>query len=189
VAISEDEVYQDLKPYIRTLWDCFDDAFKHYRKNYPDLTIHRKSTRATIINDLILERVIAAFDEVPGTLPLHQPNHLRYLSLSDRVTLWFKKMDDNRQTANYPTTEAMKRDGGQSNFFQEAEIVVAGYVLNDDETAIKRVCFAPPKLVTPRWFIDVEAFVQPLQMVGAQRGESTKARLKIIRSPKQNNIL
>lgn len=186
MGISEDEVYDDLKPYIRTLWDCFDDSLQHYRKNYPDLHIHRKSTRANILNDLIFARVISAFDDVPDTRPIHQPNQLRYLSLSDRTTLWFKKLDDKKETSNFQTDEAIKRDGGQSNLFKEAQLVVAGYTLNDDETAIKFVSFSPPNLVSPRWFIDVVSVVKPIQMKGPQPIKTdTKVRLQVTRGAKQ----
>jgi hypothetical protein len=185
MALDQDDVYKEVKGHIRTLWTCIAGGFTHYRENYPDQEIHRKTTRACNVNDIIFAKVIAAFDEVPGAHIIDNPNQPRVLSLSSRVSLWFKKLDDNRLTANYPTEEALKRDGGQSNLFEEAEIIVAGYMLSDDESAVKRITFSPPKFVQPRWFIDVEAVAQPIQMKGPQRAAPSKVRLKVIVGPNQ----
>ena len=188
MGISEDQFFQDAQQYIRTIWTCMTDGYAHYRSAYPDLDIHRKATRANIVSDLIFARVVSAFDEVPGTRIIFQEStQVRFLSISDSVTLWFKKLDENRQTHNYPTDEAIKRDGGQGNLFQEASIIIAGYMLNEDETEVKSVCFAPPNKVSPRWYVDVEAIAQPIQMKGFQR-TSPRVRLKITRGPEQTMI-
>jgi hypothetical protein len=189
VGISQDEAYRDIKPHIRRVWNCIDEGFNHYRSNYPDLLIHRPATRATIVNDLIVARAITAFDEIPGcrTIPLR--NQIRLMSISDQVTLWFKKMDNLRQTSNYPTDEAIERDGGQSDLFGTSQIIVAGYILNEDETAVKCISFTPPKLVKPRWYIDVEAVAQPLRMKGPTPITAPKIRLKIKLGPQQEVML
>jgi hypothetical protein len=180
MGMSEDQAYGDLAPHIRTIWNCMSDAHKGYREEYPDQGILRKSTRASIINDRIFANAVREFDEVPGTRPIEVGFQLRYLSLTDRVTLWFKKMDDSRQTANFQTDEAIKRDNGQTELFDKAEIIVAGYILNEDESAIKRISFAPPNDVRPRWYIDVEPIAQAIQMKGPQPiRTNTKVELQI----------
>lgn len=182
MGISEDQAYDELKPHIRTIWDVIYTAHKGYREEYPNQGIHRKSTRANIINDLIFANAVVAFDEVPGTKIIQLESvQLRYLSISDLVSLWFKKMDDGRMTANFQTTEAIKRDNGQTELFGKAEIIVAGYILNEDESAIKRISFAPPNEVRPRWYIDVAPMAQPLQMTGPQLiRPDTKVQLQIM---------
>jgi hypothetical protein len=181
MGISEDQAYGELQQHIRTIWDCMFGAHKGYRDEYPDQGIHRKSTRASIINDRIFAKVVSAFDEVPGTHIIEIASvQLRYLSLSDRVTLWFKKMDEGRQTANFQTDKAVERDNGQAELFGKAEIIVAGYVLNDDESAIKRISFTPPNDVRPHWYIDVAPMAQPIQMKGPQPIKTdTKVQLQI----------
>jgi hypothetical protein len=186
VTISEDTAYAEIQPHVRRLWNCISQAYQRYRTEYPDVLLHRKATRANIINDLILANVIADFDEVPGSQIINIEQHqLRLLSLSEVVTLWFKKLDENRESSNVNTHQAGEMNRGQLNLFGgEASLIIAGYQLNKDETAIKCISFSPPNLVKPRWFIDVEAVAQPIIMgrpQSAQRG----VRLRITKGPEQ----
>ena len=185
MGISEDEFFQDVEPHIRSIWDCMSTGYAQYR-TYPDIHLHRRATRANIVNDLVLARIVTDFDEVPGTRFIQKPHQLRFLSISERVMLWFKKRDGHKNTANYPTTEAKKRNQGQGSFFNETEIIVAGYHLNDDESAIRRISFSPPNFVKPHWFVDVQALAQPLQMKGPQRIDNpNETRLQVAIGPKQ----
>ena len=184
MTISEDQAYTELKPHIRRLWNCVDDAFQRYR-DYPDILVHRKTTRANIVNDLIFENVISEFDEVPGTVVIHQDaGQLRLLSISDLVTLWFKKLDENRESSNVSTKQADQLNRGQMNLFGEGDLLVAGYQLNPDETAIKCLSFSPPNNVTPRWFIDVQEIAQPIVMRETKTAKPG-VRLRIIKGPEQ----
>lgn len=184
MPISEDKAYAELRPHIRRLWNCFDDAFQRYRK-YPDILVHRKTTRANIVNDLIFENVIGQFDEIPGTIVIHQEaGQLRLLSISDLVTLWIKKLDDNRESSNVSTRQAEQLNRGQMNLFGEGDLLVAGYQLNEDETAIKCLSFSPPNYVKPRWFIDVESVAQPIVMRETKTAQPG-VRLRIIKGPEQ----
>ena len=184
MPISEDQAYEELKPHIRRLWNCLENAYQRYRQ-YPDILVHRKSTRANIVNDLILENVIAQFDEVPGTMIIQQDlGQLRLLSISEFVTLWFKKLDEHRESSNVSTRQAEELNRGQMHLFGEGDLLIAGYQLNDDETAIKCMSFSPPNCVKPRWFIDVERVAQPLVM-GSPRPAQQGLRLRIIKGPEQ----
>ena len=184
MPISRDQAYRELKPHIRRLWNCHEDAFRRYRE-YPDLPIHRKSTRANIVNDLILGNVIAEFDEVPGVMVLNEDGgQLRLLSISDSIMLWFKKLDEHRESSNVSTKQAEQLNRGQMNLFGEGDLLVAGYQLNDDETAIKCISFSPPNCVKPRWFIDVEKIAQPIIM-RETNPERVGVRLRIIKGPEQ----
>ncbi|MGP8174950.1 MAG: hypothetical protein ACLP7O_10435 [Terracidiphilus sp.] len=184
MPISEDQAYAELRPHIRRLWNCVDDAFKRYRK-YPDILVHRKTTRANIVNDLIFENVIAHFDEIPGAMVIHQDaGQLRLLSISHLVTLWFKKLDENRESSNVSTKQAEQLNSGQMHLFGEGDLLVAGYQLNDDETAIKCLSFSPPNYVKPRWFIDIERIGQPIVM-REPRAVQPGVRLRIIKGPEQ----
>ena len=165
------------------------NAYDRYRNTYPDIQIHRKSTRANIVSDLIFANVVTEFDEVAGTQIIFQETRqLRFLSLSDQVTIWFKKLDDNRTSSNVSTQQAEELNRGQLNLFGEAALVIAGYQLNDDETAIRRMSFSPPNLVFPRWFIDVDEVPQPLVMHELKPAERS-VRLRITKGPEQIIIL
>ena len=185
MGISQDEFFQEVQPHIRRIWNSMSGGYARYR-TYPDLHVHRRSTRANIVNDLVLERIITEFDEVPNTRFIQKPHQLRFLSISDRVMLWFKKRDGNSNTSNYPTLEARQRNTGQPSFFREGEIIVAGYHLNEDESAVKGISFSPPNRVRPHWFVDVEALAQPTEIRGPQRvAESPQVRLQVAIGPKQ----
>ena len=184
MPISEDQAYAQLRPHIRRLWNCVDDAFRRYRA-YPDILVHRKTTRANIVNDLIFENVIAQFDEIPGVMVIHQDSgQLRLLSVSDLVALWFKKLDENRESSNVSTKQAEQLNRGQMNLFGEGDLLVAGYQLNADETEIKCLSFSPPNYVRPRWFIDVERIAQPITMLGPKTAQPG-VRLRVIKGPEQ----
>jgi len=188
-TISEDQAYIEIQPHIRRLWNCMANAYDRYRNTYPDIQIHRKSTRANIVSDLIFANVVTEFDEVAGTQIIFQETRqLRFLSLSDQVTIWFKKLDDNRTSSNVSTQQAEELNRGQLNLFGEAALVIAGYQLNDDETAIRRMSFSPPNLVFPRWFIDVDEVPQPLVMHELKPAERS-VRLRITKGPEQIIIL
>jgi hypothetical protein len=185
VTISRDQAYEQVQPHIRSIWNCHSQAYKRYRDEYPDILLHRKSTRANIISDLVFANVVSAFDEVPGTSIVNDEVHqLRFLSLSDSVTLWFKKLDDNRESSNVRTQQAREMNRGQLNLFGEAYIIIAGYQLNEDESAIRLVSFSPPNLVRPRWFIDVEEVSQPIVM-GRPLSTQRRTRLRINKGPEQ----
>jgi hypothetical protein len=188
LTISEEQAYSEIQPHIRRFWNCMTNAYGRYR-NYPDIQIHRKSTRANIVSDLIFANIVAEFDEVPGTRILFQETRqLRFLSLSDQVTIWFKKLDDSRTSSNVSTQQAEELNRGQLSLFSEAALVIAGYQLNDDETAIKCISFSPPNLVFPRWFIDVDEVPQPLVMHELKPAEPG-VRLRVAIGPEQRIII
>jgi hypothetical protein len=178
MGISEEAFFEEVRPHIRRIWNSMAGGYAQYR-TYPDQHVHRRSTRANIVNDLVLERIITEFDEVPGTRLIQKPHQLRFLSISDRVMLWFKKRDGSGNTSNYPTLEARLRNRGQRSFFKEGEIIVAGYHLNDDESALKRISFSPPDRVRPHWFVDVEAVAQPTEMRPQRVVEPPQVRLQV----------
>lgn len=185
VTLSEDQAYGEIQPHVRRIWDCITKAYQRYREEYPDILLHRKATRANIVNDLIFANVITEFDDVAGTRILSdETQNVRFLSLSDVMTLWFKKLDENRESSNVSTKRAEQMNRGQLNLFGEAALIVAGYQLNKEETAVRCISFSPPNLVRPRWFIDVEALAQPIEMnkpQPVQRG----VRLRITKGPEQ----
>jgi hypothetical protein len=106
MPLTEDNAHTRLRRHYDRLWDSSFDGYDGYRK-YPDKTIHRASTRASIVNDLILARAIREFDEVPGVkLEEKRSINLRLLRFGDDLLLWFKKMDAQRKCVMFPTAHA-----------------------------------------------------------------------------------
>ena len=185
--VSESAAFEDIEPHMQRIWMCVSDAYAQYRQ-YPDLHVHRSGTRASLVNDLIFERLIREFDGVPGVKPLVLRDGMRLLSLSERISLWFKKVDIHRESKNYPTKQARSRNRGQSNLYgEEGQIVLAGYLLSDDETAVKRLSFSPPNRVRPRWWFEVGE--PPVIASMAPRVTQNKGvQLQIKRGPSQIEI-
>ena len=186
-TISQDAAYAALEPHIPRLWRCHENAIKRYRDS-PDIPIYRKSTGANIVSDLVFANVIAEFDEVPETkIIADEDRRLRFLSVSDLIKLWFKKLDDKKESSNVSTTQSDELNRGQLTFFGETALLVVGYQLNAEETALKCMAISPPNWVKPRWFIDVEPIAQPIAMQAAKPSPRTVS-LRIIKGPEQKQI-
>ena len=186
--ISEDAAYAQLEPYLASIWSCYSRAFEKYRSD-PYRHLHRKATRANVVSDLVFAEIVSEFDEAPGITVVQSGfDQLRYLSLSDSLNLWFKKLDDARNSTNYPTRRAKRRDRGQETLFgMEPSLILAGYQLTDDETGIRCLSFSPPKFVRPRWWLDVFEVKMPLQMRPVERAAQAP-KLTVKRSSQQLRI-
>jgi hypothetical protein len=186
-TISRDAAYTALKPYIAKLWRCHESALLRYRKDYPDLSIHRKATRANILSDVVFANIITEFDEVPDTTIIADDDRrLRFLGVAN-INLWFKKLDDKKESSNVSTTQSDRLNRGQLTLFPEAVLLIAGYQLTADETAVKCMAISPPNWVRPRWFIDVEPIAQPTAMEIVPDTPRT-TRLRIIIGEEQNQL-
>jgi hypothetical protein len=192
VGITEDQVFGLLSPYFPMFLSCAREAYQHYVADYPDKDVHRPGTRASIVNDVLFKNVVNQFDEIPDCHPVDwRESHLRFLNVSDFTTsilLWFKKVDSGRMISNYPTQHSLKMMSGQVSFLPEATVIVAGYMLNRDETEVRGMTFQPPTRGFPEWYIDIEpaSNVVPMSMgpviVGEQSG------IRIFRSIKQGTL-
>jgi hypothetical protein len=188
-TISRDDAYALLETHIPRLWRCHENAIQHYRDSYPaDIPLFRKSTSANILSDFVFANVISEFDEVPDTrIIADEERRLRFLSISDSIKLWFKKLDDKKESSNVRTHQSDELNRGQLTFFGETALLIAGYQLNADETAMRCIAISPPNWVTPRWFIDVEPIRQPITMQ-LLRPSQRAISLRIIKGPEQGQI-
>ncbi len=192
MSLTEDNAHARLRKHYDRLWDSVFDGYEGYRK-YPDKTLHRRSTRANIVNDLILARAIQEFDEVSRVKLIERRKiNLRLLKVGDDILLWFKKMDAQRNCMIFPTDHAKLLQAGQMTMFPKADVLIVGYLLNPEETRVSRVSITKPAGLgkSPEWFIDLYANEKIIKLpVGsfsaeavAQAPSSTSGRLRIIRS-------
>jgi hypothetical protein len=189
LSISEDEVYSLVEPHLAKTWECVSNAFHKYKSEYPDQTIHRRATRANLINDLVFAQIVTEFDEQTDCRILEdRKRNLRFLVIGERVMLWFKKVDQRRQPSNYLTSHARRLlSGKQLTIFPQASVILVGYLLNSEESQVRRVSFSPPSLFRPKWFFDVEAEEQPaaMAMPGPRIVERPTTRIRVVRGAKQ----
>src|SRR5258708_6661062 len=132
MSISQDEANRLLEKHYEPICGAVVEAYDDYRKKYPHRTLHRRGTRANIVNDEILAKVIERFDDRPETKFVEDRSRgLRFLRVSDRLLLWFKKTNRQRMTRNYPTSHAQKLEtSGQTRLFPGFAVLVVGYLLN-----------------------------------------------------------
>jgi hypothetical protein len=159
MTISQDEADAILEKHYDHLCLAVVDGYERYRK-YPHRPLHRRSTRANIVNDEIIARIIEEFDGVPETKLVDlRSRGLRLLRVEDRILLWFKKTDRQRRIRIYPTLPAQQLESrGQIRLLPGLNILVVGYLLNGDETKVIRVSISKPKGhgLRPEWYIDLE---------------------------------
>ena len=157
--MTQDQAQLLLEPHYDAICNAVVTGYRKYRK-YPSRTIHLRRTRANIVNDEILAAIIQEFHGVPDTRPVEiRKKNLRFMLVAERVLLWFKKTDRLRRPKVYPTEHAKQMErGGQLNIFPDCQILVVGYLLNQDETKVIRVSISKPagRGSRPEWYIDLE---------------------------------
>ena len=143
MSITQDEAGALLEPHYETLCSVVSGGYERYRK-YPHRALHRRSTRANIVNDEIISMAVEEFDSVPEVKLVEiRSRGLRLLRVKDRVLLWFKKMDRNRKIRIYPTDPAVRLESkAQLRLFPGLSVLTVGYLLNHDETKVVRVTIA-----------------------------------------------
>lgn len=192
--MTQDQAHERLKDHYQILCESVVDAYQRYRK-YPRRTIHRRATRAGVVNDEIIAGVIESFHDIPNAYPVEiRRKNLRFLKVGDDVLLWFKKTDRRHRPSIYPTDHAVSLEaGGQISMFPDCTILVVGYLLNRDETKVVRVSIAKPagRRRLPEWCIDIEPISDAkLKVIPRDKAEGGP-RFKIVvkKSPVQEELL
>ena len=189
MSISQDEASSLLEKHYDRLCVAVVDGYERYRK-YPHRPIHRRSTRANIVNDEIIARVIEEFDGVPDVKLVElRARGLRFLRISDRVLLWFKKTDRQRKIRIYPTRPAQRLEShGQLRLLPGLDVLVIGYLLNHDETKVIRVSIAKMggHRQKPEWYIDLEpAESNVMVLQHSANGQTSRPRVIVKRGMAQ----
>jgi hypothetical protein len=182
--VDRNEAHSILESRYERLCASVVAAYRKYRK-YPGRTIHRRTTRASIVNDEILAAVIQDFHEDVGTKPiLVRGKNLRFMQVEDRILLWFKKMDGAHRPKIYPTDHAKElQSGRQSTLFPDCTILIVGYLLNPDETDVVRISICKPagRGLKPEWFIDLEPTEETnLTVMPRSAASDSKPRFRIV---------
>ncbi len=183
MSITQDEANSILEKHYDRLCLAVAEGYERYRK-YPHRTLHRRSTRANIVNDEIIARVIEEFDGVPETKLVElRSRGLRFLRIGDRLLLWFKKTDRQRKIRIYPTLPAQRlEEGGQIRLFPGLSVLVVGYLLNHDETKVIRVSVAKSRghRQKPEWYIDLEPMESNVETLTPSASNSQSHRPRVV---------
>jgi hypothetical protein len=161
-------------------------------RKYPNRPKHLARTRANIVHDLMMDKAINRFDRPRCRVVERRNQTERFLVLDERVALWFKKLDRSRVPRNYPTEQALKRSKGQLHLFgehEDLELLVVGYALNREQTAVTRVSITKPNgRARPSWFIDLDeptSGIRSLPNPSPQDEGPRRQRIVIKKGPEQ----
>jgi hypothetical protein len=91
---------QRLGDVIRDAWGSLD----RYRR---DLAVMRRSTRASLVRDFMLDKALRDFYSVPGVSPIFR-NGRFFLVFGGRLFVQLKKFNKTRRPNNYLTPQAVR---------------------------------------------------------------------------------
>jgi hypothetical protein len=155
--ITENRAHVILRRYYQTIYDCVSDGYARYR-DYPDVGIHRSTTAANNINDLIFAELVNRLDGQASPV-FDSRNHIRFLKFQSRhpIHLWLKKTDGQHRSSNVQTHHAQMLERGQSEMFPSATLLTLGYWTSPDQSKIRRVSITPPcgRRTKAEWWIDL----------------------------------
>lgn len=160
-----------LVPHGPTLVECVRGGVQDYFAEYSAALrlVHSPRTCANIIRDHIVERVMAAFANVPGVNRMRKATRGRYtlLSIDGKAILRFKYLGIKRRSRNVRTeTSDAFVDNQQviDGLPPQATRFDVGYVWNPLRTAIVEVLISAPTPTGVEYTIPLWAVAAPTQM-------------------------
>jgi hypothetical protein len=167
-VINEHKAHARLKDCYQKLFESADQGARKYETS-TNIGVHRATTAANEINDLIFAELINNFDGVQGITPVFDKRkNLRFLKIDGRppIHLWVKKTTRGHASSNYPTRhngDLLKKR--QIQLFPNATILTLGYLRSSDHKGVSRISITPPcgRGSRPEWWIDI---VMPYNVVG-----------------------
>ena len=175
--LGQQEVVDILKPHYDRLWRIAVFPFYEYQEKYPNTSIHSLRTRANIIHDLMVHRARFEFDKVSGTriIDLTHPNSRTLLEINQRILLRFKKLDESRQSRNYPTRfiRDYELDHDLPGIPPRAHRMTLGYILNLFQTEVQNVLVT--SAMGKRIEYDVELYIPNNKLISIADAASTQS--------------
>jgi hypothetical protein len=176
--LRQQEVVEILRPHYDRLWRIAVLPFYEYQEKYPNTSIHSLRTRANIIHDLMVHRARLEFtDKVNDTriIDLPHPNSRTLLEINQRILLRFKKLDESKQSRNYPTRfiHDYELDNELPGIPPRAHRMTLGYILNLFETEVQRVLVT--STLGRRIEYDVELYIPNDKLISIADAATTQS--------------
>lgn len=147
-----------LEPYLAALAGAVRRGFSTYQEHYPDVVkaAHDNAAAAKNVHRHILEEITIAIADLGG-LALVDARGLMVLNIHDRALLRFKKMDEEGNSASYPTkqAQAFDRQLPLPNLPPAATRLTFGYEPDLAYSAIVRILTACPLGRRTHWCVQV----------------------------------
>jgi len=158
-----------LNPVLPILDEIVRNGYATYRE-YPTevLVEHSARTQANCIYDHVYHESLRMLDDVNG-MRLIENKTLNLWCYLDEVIFRFKKMDEDGNTANYPTAQAESFDLQKpiDGIPQKPERISIGYFQNATNTGVERVQVAKP--IGRRKTLWCAAILDPESRVGTEK--------------------
>lgn len=157
--VEQTDAIQFLQPHLEGLHDIVSGGWEDYMIGYADAhrLIHSPITRANIVHDHIVDRASRYLQTSPR-LRLHDARGLKALVIDDRYAIRFKKLDESGISRNQPTKQVQDfREQMPLPGINAVYNLEAGYVLDDLETGISRICITCPNGGRNYWEYELQA--------------------------------
>lgn len=157
MLITQSESLSILKPYQSKIRECVVSGWNAYITQYAHVRdVLTPRTRANIVFDHMCHHARQQFANTKD-VHIRETNGLFLVDIQGKLQIRFKKLDDNNKSSNIQTQQTL-------NFYEQLELpglphatrLVAGYVLNDWETAIRTVTVTCPNGSEIEWYLELE---------------------------------
>lgn len=163
--ITLEEARAILSPFLERIESCIASAIEEYNKmDAQTRSKFKKRTKANIINDFMAFNAATELEGLPGLL-FSRRHQTFSVFIGDSFQLRFKKLDYRLRPSNIPTrriVQLMNQTQAQlPDMPSPVTHVIAGYVWNDLQTAIKDVYIICPRGQYNEWELRIAAVKSP----------------------------
>lgn len=153
--LTQEEGAELLGPHMQKLHDCVDRAWARWL-GHQDFATASRRTRASIVNDYVVQEVRVAFDDVDG-VRVKPKNGSIVLIINDTAIVKFKKFRTKRLRTSGISTNARQAFLAQAGVLDGMVVtnLVVGYLLDDLELAPTTIAAACPMDDGNLWTLDL----------------------------------
>ncbi len=166
MVISEAAAKTILDPYKARLRESVIQAWEDYESQYGHVRhIHTPRTRANIVHDHMVHHARRLF-EGDDSVYMCEIKGLFLVQIDGQLLVRFKKLDEDKRHHNYPTPQNLE-------FWEQLDLpgiphltrLVAGYELNDLQTAINAIYITCPNGSCNAWDFELDEETVPSEIV------------------------
>lgn len=188
MVISEAAAKTILEPYKARLRECIMQAWEDYESQYGHVRyIHTPRTRANIVHDHMVHHARRLFEGNAGVF-MSEIKGLFLIEIEGQLLVRFKKLDEDKKHHNYPTPQNLE-------FWDQLDLpgiphltrLVAGYELNNLQTAIDAIYITCPNGSCNAWYFELEDEMARTEIVELPASIAASERVSVKDTEKREN--
>lgn len=165
MTITIEEAGAILDPFLERIEFCIASAIEEYNKiDSQTRSKFKKRTKASIINDFMVFNAARELEGLQGVLFSHNRQQFSVF-LNDNFQLRFKKLDYRLRPSNIRTIQVFNFENQVQTQLPDMPSpvthIIAGYVWNDLQTAIKDIYITCPNGPYNEWELRISAIKSP----------------------------